>query len=487
MSWESSQENLLDIYAVSPLGDQVNPQISGNGYKLITLDNDFLNSSESTGEWKLIVNYPTASTSATSPQLSYNYSVMTKSSLNMRLLLDKERYFTGDTMLMEARLIENNQRLRGGTVNATVQRPKSGIGKWHFKHRVSEELLQQVPSEISGEPLTLLDKKNYVLLQQKKIKLPKIITDSTVSLNDEGKDGDRYAHDGIYAGMFKDFSVPGIYKFQIAATGTAKNGEAYSRELEVQKFVDMIPDSDHTDNEAAIEEQNKDGSRIIRVSTTPFDQAKNYLGPGYTKEIKITSSAGEPFGAVEDLLYGAYQRRFKLESTDDVNPNIVITARDVQVYDGAFLKLRVPPYRWEISGHLGYSIPHGSLGNSFDGGVSAMLDLGYRYTRSWSAELLLGYHEFDKQGSGNDFYWRHTSLNGKYSYPIGIFRIYGNAGLGWYSPELGDSGMGWNAGAGVSYPFDNRISADIGYNYHRVTENDFDEFSSINLGIRYAF
>ena len=167
----------------------------------------------------------------------------------MRILLNKKEYFTGDTMVLEARLIENNRRLIGATVKAKIKRPESCIGKWHFDHRILQSQIDQVPNEISGEPLTQLDKSNYVLLQQMGAELPEIITEPEITLKDEGRDGDKYPNDGIYAEQFSGFVVPGIYKIQITTSGTTYNSQEFKRQNEVHKFVDMIPDADKTQKE----------------------------------------------------------------------------------------------------------------------------------------------------------------------------------------------------------------------------------------------
>jgi opacity protein-like surface antigen len=488
VSWESTISNVLDAYVLSPSGQKIEAQLSANGYKNITVTEELLrHSGDSSGEWKLVVHFPASNNSPNTTELNYNYSVITKSTLNMRVRVDKDEYFTGDTMLLEAGLIENNRRLKGGTVEVNVLHPEQGIGNWHFANIVAAKLLESVPNEISGEPLSQLDKKNFILLQQNKIKLPKIILEPKLSLNDNGKDGDRYPHDGIYSGRFQGFSVPGVYRFRVAATGTANNGQEYTREMEFQKYVDILPDVNVTEKERAIENVNPDdGSAVMRISVSPFDAAKNYLGPGYADKIEIESSIGEPIGGVKDMLYGAYERKFRIGAADiSANPNITIKVKGVVVNDGPIIP---PPlkYTLEISGHLGYTFPHGNLSNNFDGGLSGMLDVAYRFTRSWSAEALFGYHEFGNKGSGNDFSWTHASLNGKYSYPVGLFRVYANGGGGWYVPETGDSGFGWNVGAGINYPLSDRLGVDLGYNYHHVSKGDRNEFSSMSLGIRYG-
>lgn len=492
VSWESSQADLLDFHVQTPDCTTLTPQVSGGGYKNLTVEGSLLRAPTSADgcDWRLVVSYPRSGASSAAT-LTYNYSVITRSSLNMNVRLDRDRIFTGDEPVIEVRLAEENRRLQGGKIEAVVRRPKSAIGDWHFDslrfQRQIEDQLKTVPTEISGEPLSRVERKNVVLLHNLKLALPGILSEPTLKLNDEGRDGDRYPGDGIYAATLRDVSVPGVYEIRLAATGVARNGQPYRRERTIQKFVDMVANEEVTAKEGAIESfqrgpQPQPG--VIRVSVTPFDAAGNYLGPGYENEIQITSSLGTPKGPVEDLLFGAYQRRFDLDNISE-DPRIEIKVRGVTVYDGKFSDLRKAGYRWELSLHAGWTDPHGVFGDFFKGDWSLMADLGYRFTKSWSLELLVGEHSFSAPQVDLDIF--QTSLNWKYSYPVGLFRLFTNGGAGYYDPDLGGSGFGWNLGAGMTYPLNERSSLDLSYNHHKMTEGAKVEFSTLHLGLRWAF
>ncbi len=488
VSWEATVRDALDVHVLSPGGRQFEPQTSAGGYKSITISERILREHGNIGEWQLVVHYPQAHSTAQPHSLTYNYSIIPKSTLQMRILTDKAKYVTGNVMTLEARLLENNRRLPGAIVDVHVTRPKSAIGNWHFVNVVAENILKTAPDEISGEPLSRLDKKNYVLLQKNHIRLPGTEQTPTFTLNDAGVTGDGYARDGIYGGRFSGFTVPGIYKFHVIATGTARNGEAYRRELEFQKFVDIIPDAGTTDSEAAVINRKDGNQRIVRVSVTPFDAAKNYLGPGYGDELDITLASGEPQGAVTDMLYGAYQRQFAIsQAALDADPQVTIKARNVLVYEDSYSGLVQRRYTWGISAHLGASMPLQTMSNRYRRGASGMLDLAYHIDRAWTAELLLGKHNFDDKTGVKDFTWSHASINAKYSYPVGLFRVYGNGGFGWYEPGSGDSSRGWNAGAGIIVPLSETLSVELGYNRHRVDTPDFDKFSTLSLGVEFGF
>ncbi|MBN2440883.1 MAG: VWA domain-containing protein [Spirochaetales bacterium] len=332
ISWESSKKELLYFHVITPDGTRLKPTTIENGYSNITVEGELLDNPKNVGTWIIEVKNPSEKT-----PVVYNYSVMTKSDLNMKILLDKEKYNTADKMLIEARLIEKNRRLKGAQVIARVTRPESAIGNWHNKNIVSMDRIKEVPDIISEEPLSLLDKKNYVLLQVDHTKLPPIITDTDIIFNDEGIDGDKYPDDGIYTGLYKNFVTPGIFKFHIIATGKTENGEEFRRENEVQKYVDMVPDSKLTIKTGEMTSLPR--SALMTINVTPMDRFKNLLGPGYDKEIIVKSSEGRPMeGDLGDLLNGTYQRKFIVKSIDQ-NPLITIIVRGEKIYEKPFNEL----------------------------------------------------------------------------------------------------------------------------------------------------
>ncbi len=488
VSWESSRQNLLDFVVRTPDGTELEPEAegSGRGYKSLQVPASLLRA-HAAGEWQLEVR---CGPSTSAEELPYNYSVIARSNLNMRVLLDKGRVLTGDELVIEARLIEDNRRLRDGDVKVTLRRPESALGNWHydilpaFREKIAD-YLKTAPGSISGEALSRLDHKNHMLWKLG-FDLPET-EEADLELNDQGRDGDRYPGDGIYAATLKKIPVPGIYEIKVVATGEARNGQQYRRERTIQKFVDMVADKDATDKEGAIESFQKGPKPrpgVVRVSVTPFDKAGNYLGPGYDKEIKIALSPGTAKGPVEDLLYGAYQQRFDVDDVS-VDPNVVIDVRGVEVYDGPLSVLRRPRHNWELSLHAGWTDPQGAFDQVFDGDFSVMVDFGYRFTRSWSAELLVGNHGFSAPDFSTDVL--QVSVNAKYSYPTGLFRFFTNGGFGHYDPDLGGSGMGWNAGAGVIRELNPHSSLELSFNYHEMTEGLELEFSTLHLGFRRAF
>ncbi len=351
LSWESSQTNLLDFFVITPNGEKLKPQVSDNGYKNITVNSAFLKDPNNIGDWELVISSPSIREDVIpsitqAEEILYNYSVIVRSTLNMRIVSNKDKYFTGDKMVIEARLTESNQPLKGAAVKAKVRRPETGFGNWHLLNQVSANLIHNAPSVISGEPFTLLDRKNYVLLQQQKVRLPEIITEPTIVLNDDGIDADKNSCDGIYTGRFNSFDVQGVYKFHVIATGVAANGQEFRREREVHEYVDVALDHENMVLATVFKETTlmpffpptlvkllKDPAPegFVRKSAifTPQDYEGNLWGPGWANKIKFIK-VGEDTKLLDPLvdnLDGSYIQVIEYREGDV--PNVKISARGI--------------------------------------------------------------------------------------------------------------------------------------------------------------
>jgi hypothetical protein len=340
VSWESSSEGVLDFYVLTPYKDKLKPQVSGAGYRNLTIDRRN-KEKRANGAYTLVVTSSKANRKKRNKGIiTYNYSVITKSYLNMDVYLNKDKYYTGDLMKVEARLIENNIRFKGkAKVVMEVTRPETGIGDWYRKNSVSEKDLKKIPDILTKENLSPLEKKKFILIKEKRKTLPRNVKDPKVTLYDNGKFGDKKAGDGIYTGVFKGIKIQGIYRFRIAAEGVARNGERFQRETEIQKYVDIRPDYKNTIIEGVLVKDRRGKGGIIGIRVTPVDSLKNHLGPGYADEIRIKVKGCTPEGNVEDRLDGTYEQLFKVDNVRK-NPRVTVSVRGVKVYDGPFSKIK---------------------------------------------------------------------------------------------------------------------------------------------------
>ena len=188
--------------------------------------------------------------------------------------------------------------------------------------------------------------------------------------------------------------------------------------------------------------------------------------------------------------------------TDQDGLDNVIDPDSVEVKD----ELEKP---YDISFHIGRTIPIGGFSNQLDPGDSFGLDFGYRFTQRLSLLGLLGYNHFAAGSSSvDDTYLWNISANLKYefepsdlppliepvfasllqSFPPGSVQPYVNAGPGIYIPEHGSTELGFNAGFGLDYSLSPDWTIGIGAEYHNVLTSGSDtQFFLPHIRLIYRF
>lgn len=330
VAWQSSSRNLLQLEVHSPDGRVFRPQPSSNGgYSNILLGKRALSPP---GKWSVVVRYPSITRSTTvipaagqTSSVAYTYSALMKSSLAMELRRDRDQYFTGDSMVLEARLTDANRRLAGATVVVMPKVPKIGGGEWHLANKVSLSQIVEIPDTVSGEPLTPVQKKNR-LLQSRKVAPPGNTEAGTDTLRDDGISPDREAGDGIYTGKLPGLQDIGVHTFLVVATGKTSDSLDYRRETELQQFVDIKADPGKTWIQAT--KLDRDGWAVLVV---PMDAWGKRLGPGFGGGIRVTVGGQEPEGGLVDSLDGSYHGVFRASGSD---PIVVVDVRGSEVYEG---------------------------------------------------------------------------------------------------------------------------------------------------------
>jgi hypothetical protein len=150
----------------------------------------------------------------------------------------------------------------------------------------------------------------------------------------------------------------------------------------------------------------------------------------------------------------------------------------------------VDPKLYSASLHLGLCIPHGSIGNQYDPGLSALLDFSYRIGNRLYLESLVGMNQFAGKGSVDNLSIYQISVNAKYLYyrsQSGWFS-YVNSGAGAYIMDPGDTKAGMNIGAGLQYNITHTFALEAAYNYHIIADtNPSFQFSSGHIVARIRF
>jgi len=78
--------------------------------------------------------------------------------------------------------------------------------------------------------------------------------------------------------------------------------------------------------------------RAFDLTLRPRDRHRNLLGPGLSKEVRMTTSSGRIQAGPEDLGDGRY--RFTLLSTNRANPSLTLTVSQHPLFKGTLRKMR---------------------------------------------------------------------------------------------------------------------------------------------------
>ncbi|HXA86002.1 MAG TPA: hypothetical protein VNZ47_13050 [Candidatus Dormibacteraeota bacterium] len=151
----------------------------------------------------------------------------------------------------------------------------------------------------------------------------------------------------------------------------------------------------------------------------------------------------------------------------------------------------VPPInvngKFAVFADLGVAIPHGTLGNVADTGVSFNAGLEYILKPNFSVEGILGVHHFPGKIAGDTTAIQFTG-GGKFYFMPGPNRPFVRAGLGGYHFTSGTTNFGGYFGGGWLHEFNAHFGVDGVYTFHAVnTPGTAAKFSTIQGGVRYAF
>jgi len=143
--------------------------------------------------------------------------------------------------------------------------------------------------------------------------------------------------------------------------------------------------------------------------------------------------------------------------------------------------------KFAVFADLGVAIPHGTLGNVVNTGVSFNAGLEYILKPNLSVEGILGVHHFPGKIAGDTTAIQFTG-GGKFYFMNGPNRPFVRAGLGGYHFTSGTTNFGGYFGGGWLHEFNAHFGVEGVYTFHAVnTPGTAAKFSTIQGGVRYAF
>jgi len=314
--------------------------------------------------------------------------------------------------------------------------------------------------------------------------------------NGSSSNGDTTANDGIYSGLFTDTSKEGHYYFAIRVLATSAKAGDYQRAFRVTEFVRSIAADAQTTWQVVSSVPQSNGTRLVTISTTPHDKLGNYIGPGYEKDLQITSSLGTVQTPLADNLDGSYQITYDLPSLTS-NPGIGVVVLGLPVKQGPLNSIPgggsgsgggtgFGAGKFAVSFHIGgTAAPNGSLSGASPS-VSVGGDFEYRLPYGVSLETYLGYDRFTAAGTG--FHFVNLSERFKYTYGTGRWRPFAFFGGGGYFATGGNNYGGINVGGGLQYWINHHFAAEGTYTFHNVfVSGNNAKYSTATVGVRYVF
>lgn len=499
LSWRNPTGNTeLKIMLKNPDGYSVSPSQmkSSDYYHIATFDfplfqhvvNGDRTWYEHRGVWEMVIMEENIQGS----EVVYDASLLVdEAKLDYEFEVVKKDYGTGEAVLLTARVTEDETPVRTlDKAQVVVKRPKTGTGTFLSTHTVSKEDLDKDLHKHKDFFPSLVDKKTYILVQDAANRQKLAPTIETIYLYDDGlaEHGDQTAGDGLYSFLLKDTTIPGTYSFNFHIEGKTFRSGKFSRNRLVSTQVRVKkPSIEDTDIDMEIIERTGD-FYTVRISVTPFDRFKNYLGPGYSRYVEITSSDGTFVKPVEDQLDGSYSRDLTIYDFSK-DPNIRINVQGVDLYDDPLSCILKPFKRYSISAHVGKTFPIGNFNNNYNPGFSLSIDADCHITPQFSFVGLLGYHHFQGgQSAISDTHWINVSGNLKYEFSISPLRPFINGGLGLYIPKNGSLKLGFNIGLGLDYSLTPAWTIELGGNYHHIfTGNSGIKFLVPYIGLIFRF
>lgn len=315
--------------------------------------------------------------------LQYNYSVISKSKINMTSDSGSQPFYTLKDRLLEVAIKGLNKKLaESANVTLKYDIPKESYGTWlssmdDFEPRwlvrphpnidphvrlgdkqsessfIPSALAQDTqkspfaPVTIMGEPATMVQRKAYALKHFAKQPFQNLRSTGEVQLFDNGTYGDKVAGDGIYSTYLPALEYDGLARFG-AFLNVDSDKDCLNRELRIDKLIRVALEPDIMAKNIVfkvadstpffppelmkiIKEPVPEGFKRKNVVFAPQDKKGNLWGPGKANKIKFAVKNAEALGPVVDNLDGSYIRVIQYKKGDV--PSVTVSARGVTTSD----------------------------------------------------------------------------------------------------------------------------------------------------------
>lgn len=226
------------------------------------------------------------------------------------ITFDRDRYTTGDPMVITAVIRAGNHPVPGATIKVELARPGESLGTF-----LSQPLRKQTqPGRGAADPNAPKPAHLVALLNQRDLAdLPldtpaSIFTDGSNQLFDDGAHRDGSANDGNYANTYDATAKEGAYTWRFTITGNAPGAGAFNRVITVSKWVDIQIDPIASIVAIDFNAPAPAGLRAAAISVNPRSRTGELLGPFREHDVRFIASAGTFQGPLVSHLDGTYSR-----------------------------------------------------------------------------------------------------------------------------------------------------------------------------------
>jgi hypothetical protein len=478
LSWSGGSDNdrTLPLQVIAPDGTAIDltpHTTAGRGVSFTNILFPLFQSGAKivqTGEWHVAINGHLIH----SPSVRYHLLVMADNpTLASEFTINAQDIGTKEHIPIQVKLIDDGAPVLNATVEAQLMGPSNSQGNVLSNTPTPKGSNSGAdPASTKGQAkLNALyaDPANASLFADKGL--------PTLTLVDGG-------NTGVYTGSFKGTLNEGHYYFTVRVRGKSATAGDFQRTYWIARFVRSKPDPNQTAFKLLAYDVQANGSVLVTLQAIPHDSPGNFLGPGYEKDMQISSSIGSVEKALDDKLDGSYEITYRLPSKSS-NPQFTIQVMNTHVKTKTLRQLQNAD-RFAAFFDAGAAVPHGNFSSAFNTGFSLNIGLEYIATNQFSVEGIFGYHRFPGVGS-SDLSLYQFSVNGKSYFTSGTMRPFVNGGVGGYKFNPGPTRFGGNVGAGLLYNVTSKVGLQGSYNFHMIsTPGGATKFSTLQGGIRFV-
>ncbi|MCX6301383.1 MAG: VWA domain-containing protein [Bacteroidia bacterium] len=348
VSWVTPQENYLNIKLLTPAGTELSLDQGGiniihrNNHTIITLYDALLSQPGMTGIWKLKID----GTALGNPSEFYQHTVLnTSKKLDLKTWFDKEKYLTGEKIKIYAELLLEEKPLAG--LNKTIimgTSPEMNPGNWLVSRKLDAQMIEKAKQKQLEEYLKVISAQHLIenlnreareeylnsqtnnflknidpievrihaLRDEYHLLPPGDVKIKGLAFNDNGKNGDQKAGDGIYTAVYVP-KLEGTYSFNISFSDSS-HGEKILRESHMQTFINSGSKLKFTIRNIKFIDKTTTGEKLYDITFTLKDKYGNIPMPYALADLNLSIGKGLLVGVITDNMNGTFTQRISLPS-----------------------------------------------------------------------------------------------------------------------------------------------------------------------------